>query len=320
MPLLPVIASALLRRNKEFDPNDPRSLPYAEKRTGFGRFFSALAGPQANPEALNSRYAADRAEDERRFQAQRGLQESSQKFQKERQEEGWNQDWKLLHSRLSNDAVLRQWDRDQQSAVRREDIAQRTADREASRSQGLFETTGSWDPIEQQDILRRIRQQSLMAPRSLGANAFWNPANSKIYERVGGGWNLNKGDFDPSSWQEMNLDGSEMPTGNTGGGAGLQLSPEEQALLLGGGGGGGGGNTNQSTITQPVPQIGEEPSFFSKLFQTGKVIAPYLDRSQDSGYGRFNSDRIAFGSWLQKLLQKRQQQYPTTGSDPVNME
>lgn len=241
--LLPTLVSAIMgsNRNKGFDPKNPDSKPYDERTTGMGRFLQRF-GSGVDTGELNNEYAAKRYADERNFEQQSTLQKAGQDFQSQLADKEDNSRWKFLKSRLDNDAAMetsRQGFQSRLLGERNNEDARRERLREAQRN---YEETGTWDPMEQQAIKKKLIDQKLNDPIRLGAGAYIDRGSGMTHyvdPGSGPGFDPTSGDLTPSTprgWRTYDPNNPAPSTGTSappGAGRPLGGDPEELRNALG---------------------------------------------------------------------------------------
>lgn len=300
--LLPVLASAIMGSgaNRKFNPRDPNSMPYEERKTGFGRFFSRLGGVDAG--ALNNEYNQKRGlmDVEQANRAQ--LIDKDMEGRKGLQTAGQEHEWKVLQSRLANEAALQQQQQGFQTRLQDARLQEGRADRSAEQ----FNRYGTYDPILQQDIASRMREDSMTAPRPLGGKAIYNPADKSIYGYNEPGFDLQSGKTTGGSWQRQNLGGSDAsePAPSGDGAPSTSISKDDlvkAGLLVPAGQGGGGQPTAGSPIAPQKPG-----GFFSRLLglmqNVGAGVPTPLNRDFMQG---LDKDTLNLRSRIQGLVPNR---------------
>lgn len=269
--LLPTLVSAIMgsNRNKGFDPKDPNSKPYDERTTGMGRFLQRF-GSGVDTGELNNEYAAKRYADERNFEQQSALQKAGQDFQSQLTDKQNKESWNRQHSRLTNDAemeTIRQGFQSRLLSERNNEDARRERLREMQRN---YEETGSYDPMEQQAIKKKMIDQKLNDPIRLGAGAYIDRGSGMTHyidPGSGPGFDLGSGDLTPSTPRGWRTYDPNNPAPSSGAapqpGAGRSLgNPEEIRNALGVklktqpstpiGGGGAGMNPQSGTAENMI--------------------------------------------------------------------
>lgn len=301
-------------RNKNFDPKDPNSKPYEERKTGMGRFLQRW-GSGVDSGELNNEYSAKRRENEAGREQQIALQKSQQEFTTGRDEANNAEDWKRSQSHLANQAALEQIRQGFQLRMQAANMAQNQSKQNQDEARRLFELTGTWDPIKQQEVMEKIRTQRMDEPRSLSGGIVYDPSSNQYIHNEQPGYAIgpdgksmihNPGGLRSTS---RNLQsGMGMPAAGSGissqppanGGRQLQGDPAALREALG----------ITSGISNEAPK---ENRLMSMIRQLGSSIATPLNRDfMDGVRGDFNS---RFGSQnespdiVSNLLEKRKSQY-----------
>lgn len=231
--LIPMLISAIMGsgRNKKFDPADPTSEPYEERKTGMGRFLqrygSGVDSGEANNEYRAKRFAADEAARNRQ-----ALLEKEYGFRGQLEDKRNTNEFGMLKSRLDNQAALTQYEMDQRRKMFETEQQNRTGATQGAQAQRLFELTGTWDPMQQQEILRTMRERDMNAPRPLGGGQLWLPEPNELL-----GWD--KGD--EGGKITTGPDGTPMTTPRIPGSWNrTSLNPDPFSSGIGGSGGSGG--------------------------------------------------------------------------------
>lgn len=256
-------------RNKGFDPKNPDSKPYEEKKTGMGRFLQRF-GSGVDPGELNNEYVAKRYADERNFDQQKELQTQAHEQRSQLADKEEKSRWSLLKSRLDNDAVLETTRQGFQSRLLGERNAEDRRKDHMREAQRLYELTGETDPIMQQEVLSKIRTQKMNEPMPLGSGSFYDRRTGNVHSRVpasGLGFDPATGEMTPAqpeswrSWNPLSPDtNSSAPSSGTAPqpGAGRSLgNPEEIRAALGikpKVPGGGAGPMPQSGVAEGTAQ------------------------------------------------------------------
>lgn len=230
MALLPQLLSAIMGSgaNKNFDPNDPTSMPFEEAKSGFGRFARRL-GTGVDAAGINNEYAAKRSAEDRgqNFRSQlldkeqdfrSGMFDKEQTATAARDAARAKEEWNQLHSRLTNQAAMQNAQTAFQSKLFNAREAGDRQQQQVREAQDLFEQTGTWDPIQQAEILSQIRTQRANEPRALGSGTFFDPRTGKVHSRVPStdpAWDFNSNTMTPGrpeswrSWDPMSASAEE---------------------------------------------------------------------------------------------------------------
>lgn len=239
-------------RNKGFDPKNPDSKPYEEKKTGMGRFLQRF-GSGVDPGELNNEYIAKRYADERNFDQQKELQTLGHEQRSQLADKEEKSRWSLLKSRLDNDAVLETARQGFQSRLFSERNAEDRRKDHMREFQRLYELT-----------------QKMNEPMPLGSGSFYDRRTGNVHSRVpasGLGFDPVTGEMTPAqpeswrSWNPLSPDtGSSAPSSGAAPqpGAGRSLgNPEEIRAALGikpKAPGGGAGPMPQSGVAEGTAQ------------------------------------------------------------------
>lgn len=298
--LIPGLISAIMGsgRNKNFDPKDPNSKPYEERKTGMGRFLQRW-GSGVDGGELNNEYSAKRRENEAGREQARALQEDQQTFTTGRDKANNEyttgrdaannaDDWKRTQSHLANQARLEEIRQGFQARMQAAGMAQDQQKQNQDEARRLFEQTGTWDPIKQQEVMEKIRTQRMDEPRSLSGGIVYDPSsNQYIYNEPAGyaigpdGKSMvhNPGGLRSTSrnlqsgMPAMNPAGATPPSG----GRQLQGNPEELRQMLLGPAAGSGGEVVGHGGMGPGPASGESSGIGGK----SSFSIPSFDEVQD---------------------------------------
>ena len=181
----------------EGDPMPPKPaeewLPYKVPKSGFGRFAQRLGGN--DPALGNSRYLANKYQfgeqkamqmemQQNQFNQQNQMQNSQQSHQsgesakarqaqeeQERERRGWQA------QRDANQFTFQNAIHQNEMQQRARELAQRQSAQNTERMDTLAGSTGTYDPILQNDRLNQLYNQRVNAPHPIGSNAFWSPEN-----------------------------------------------------------------------------------------------------------------------------------------------
>lgn len=296
--LIPGLISAIMGsgRNKNFDPKDPNSMPYEERKTGMGRFLQRW-GSGVDSGEINNDYRAKRfgteddftkkkllqdeefkgrgALQDKDFTGREKLQTQDQTFRSKLNSDQDAQQWKILQSRLSNDAALQQSGQDFQSRVLNARLSQDAQQTRSKEAQDLFEATGTWDPMQQQEILSKIREARLTEPMPLGSGSFFDRRTGRVHTRTapsGIGFDPASGKMTPAKpagWEEFDPTSPDRNISAPSTGAspdpatgGFKLAPEDIEAL--------GLKPRAATQPQASPAT---PGFGSKIMSVIREIA-----------------------------------------------
>jgi len=168
-------------------------LPYKVPKTGFGRFAQRLGGQ--DPALGNSRYLANKYQlgeqkamqmelENQRFGNQSQLQQSQQSHsssestkarqaqeEQERERRGWQA------QRDANQFTFQNAIHQNEMQARARELAQRQSTQNVERMDTLVGSTGTYDPILQNDRLNQLYSRRATAPQPIGSHAFWSPEN-----------------------------------------------------------------------------------------------------------------------------------------------
>lgn len=190
----------------EGDPMPPKPasewLPYEVPKSGFGRFLQRLGGN--DPALGNSRYLANK----QMFGEQKAMQmelenqryNNQNKLQQSQQAHSSGESAKARQAQEEQERARRGWEatRDAnrftfENAIhvnelnqRARELAYRQSEANLGRMDALAGSTGTYDPIAQQDRLNQLYNRRANAPQPLGSNAFWSPQdpnNIGIFDR-----------------------------------------------------------------------------------------------------------------------------------------
>lgn len=226
--LIPGLISAIMGsgRNKNFDPKDPNSMPYEERKTGMGRFLQRW-GSGVDSGEINNDYRAKRfgTEDDftkkkllqdeefkgrgilqdKDFTGREKLQTQDQTFRSKLNSDQDAQQWKILHSRLSNDAALQQSRQDFQSRI----LNARLTEPMPLGSGSFFDR-------------RTGRVHTRTAPSGIG----FDPTSGKMTPAKPAGWE----EFDPTS-PDRNISAPSTGASPDPATGGFKLAPEDIEAL-----------------------------------------------------------------------------------------
>jgi len=181
----------------EGEPMPPKPaeewLPYKVPKSGFGRFAQRLGGN--DPALGNSRYLTNKYQfgeqkamqmemQQNQFNQQNQMQNSQQSHQsgesakarqaqeeQERERRGWQT------QRDANQFTFQNAIHQNEMQQRARELAQRQSAQNTERMDTLAGSTGTYDPILQNDRLNQLYNQRVNAPHPIGSNAFWSPEN-----------------------------------------------------------------------------------------------------------------------------------------------